>query len=54
MIPQLETPRLILRPASLDDAEPTQRLFPHWEVVRLPTEIWSITAEEWRRHRATP
>jgi ribosomal-protein-alanine N-acetyltransferase len=20
---------------------------------RLPTEIWSITAEEWRRHRAT-
>jgi RimJ/RimL family protein N-acetyltransferase len=21
---------------------------------RLPTEIWSITAEEWRRHRATP
>jgi RimJ/RimL family protein N-acetyltransferase len=35
MIPQLETPRLILRPASLDDAEQTQRLFPHWEVVRL-------------------
>jgi ribosomal-protein-alanine N-acetyltransferase len=21
---------------------------------RLPTEIWAITAEEWRRHRATP
>jgi ribosomal-protein-alanine N-acetyltransferase len=35
MIPQLETPRLILRPASLDDIEQTQRLFPHWEVVRL-------------------
>jgi hypothetical protein len=20
---------------------------------RLPTEVWSITAEEWRRHRAS-
>jgi RimJ/RimL family protein N-acetyltransferase len=35
MIPQLETPRLIPRPASLDDAEQTQRIFPHWEIVRL-------------------
>jgi ribosomal-protein-alanine N-acetyltransferase len=35
MIPQLETPRLILRPASLADAEQTQRIFPVWEVVRL-------------------
>jgi ribosomal-protein-alanine N-acetyltransferase len=35
MIPQLETPRLILRPASLDDAEQTQRIFPVWEVVHL-------------------
>lgn len=35
MIPQLETPRLILRPASLADAEQTQQLFPHWEIVRF-------------------
>jgi ribosomal-protein-alanine N-acetyltransferase len=35
MIPQLETPRLILRPASFDDAEQIQRIFPHWEVVRF-------------------
>ncbi|MGA1983162.1 MAG: GNAT family N-acetyltransferase [Acidobacteriaceae bacterium] len=35
MIPQLETPRLILRPAALADAEQTQRIFPHWEVVRF-------------------
>lgn len=35
MIPELETPRLILRPASLADAEQTQRIFPHWEVVRF-------------------
>jgi RimJ/RimL family protein N-acetyltransferase len=35
MIPQLETQRLILRPASLADAEQAQHIFPHWEVVRL-------------------
>lgn len=35
MIPQLETPRLILRAASLADAARTQRIFPHWEVVRF-------------------
>ena len=35
MIPHLETPRLILRPLSRADAEQTQRIFPHWEVVRL-------------------
>jgi RimJ/RimL family protein N-acetyltransferase len=35
MIPQLETPRLILRPASLADAEQTQLIFPHWDVVRF-------------------
>jgi ribosomal-protein-alanine N-acetyltransferase len=32
---QLETKRLILRPLELADAEDAQRLFPHWEVVRL-------------------
>lgn len=34
MLPVLETERLILRPLELADAEPVQRLFPHWEVVR--------------------
>lgn len=34
MTPTLETPRLTLRPLELADAETTQRLFPHWEVVR--------------------
>jgi RimJ/RimL family protein N-acetyltransferase len=34
MIPQLETARLLLRPAELSDAEPAQLLFPHWEIVR--------------------
>jgi RimJ/RimL family protein N-acetyltransferase len=35
VIPQLETARLILRPLELCDAEQTQRIFPHWEVVRF-------------------
>ena len=34
MIPQLETPRLILRPLELADAQQVQLLFPHWEIVR--------------------
>ncbi len=29
-----ETKRLTLRPVTLDDAPATQRLFPHWEIVR--------------------
>jgi ribosomal-protein-alanine N-acetyltransferase len=33
MIPTLETPRLILCPLELSDAEQTQVLFPHWEIV---------------------
>jgi [ribosomal protein S5]-alanine N-acetyltransferase len=32
--PLLETPRLILRPLELADAEQTQKLFPQWEIVR--------------------
>jgi len=34
MTPILETPRLILRPLELADAEQTQALFPQWEIVR--------------------
>jgi RimJ/RimL family protein N-acetyltransferase len=35
MVPFLETKRLILHPLTLDDAPVTQRLFPHWEIVRF-------------------
>jgi ribosomal-protein-alanine N-acetyltransferase len=34
MTPTLETPRLILRPLELVDAEQAQVLFPQWEIVR--------------------
>ena len=34
MIHSLETGRLLLRPLQLADAEWTQQLFPHWEIVR--------------------
>lgn len=34
MIVPLETPSLELRPLELADAEQTQRLFPHWEMVK--------------------
>ncbi len=34
MIPELQTDRLLLRPLELADAEQTQRLFPHWEIVK--------------------
>jgi len=32
--PPLETPRLLLRPLELADADQVQRLFPHWEIVK--------------------
>lgn len=36
----LETPRLILRPLELADAEQTQKLFPQWEIVQyLATQV---------------
>lgn len=34
MSDEIWTPRLILRPLELSDAETTQRLFPHWEIVQ--------------------
>jgi ribosomal-protein-alanine N-acetyltransferase len=38
MTPTLETPRLILRPLELADAEQAQVLFPQWEIVRYLTK----------------
>jgi [ribosomal protein S5]-alanine N-acetyltransferase len=35
MMVELETDRLLLRPLQLSDAEQTQRLFPHWEIVKF-------------------
>jgi [ribosomal protein S5]-alanine N-acetyltransferase len=34
-IPELMTPRLVLRPLVLEDADAIQRLFPHMDVVRF-------------------
>jgi ribosomal-protein-alanine N-acetyltransferase len=34
LTPTLDSPSLILRPLELSDAEQTQVLFPHWEIVR--------------------
>ncbi len=39
MIPELQTRRLFLRPLELADAEQTQRLFPHWEIVRYLSSV---------------
>ncbi|MGH9729260.1 MAG: GNAT family N-acetyltransferase [Candidatus Acidiferrales bacterium] len=39
MTPTLETPRLLLRPLELADAERTQILFPHWEIVKYLATI---------------
>ena len=35
MYPSLETSRLWLRPLELRDADQTQVIFPHWEIVRF-------------------
>jgi hypothetical protein len=39
MIPQLQTPRLYLRPLELADAQQTQLLFPHWKIVRYLANV---------------
>jgi RimJ/RimL family protein N-acetyltransferase len=39
MTPALETPRIFLQPLTLEDAEPIQRLFPQWEIVRYLNAI---------------
>jgi ribosomal-protein-alanine N-acetyltransferase len=47
MTPSLETPRLLLRPLALADAEQIQVLFPHWEIVRhLAAQVpWPYPAD---------
>ena len=39
VIAQLQTPRLFLRPSMLADAQQTQLLFPHWEIVRYLSNV---------------
>jgi [ribosomal protein S5]-alanine N-acetyltransferase len=39
VISQLQTPRLFLRPLMLADAQQTQLLFPHWEIVRYLSNV---------------
>src|SRR5947209_18420404 len=40
MTPRLETPRMVLRPLELADADQAQALFPHWEIVKyLATQV---------------
>jgi len=39
MTPSLETRGLLLRPTELADAEQTQILFPHWEIVRYLADV---------------
>ena len=47
MTPALETPRLLLRPLELADAEQIQIVFPHWEIVRYlaPQVPWPYPAD---------
>ena len=47
MTPELYTDRLLLRPLELADAEQTQRLFPHWEIVKHLNAIvpWPYPAD---------
>lgn len=51
MIPVLETPRLILKPLELSDAEAAQELFPRWEIVRYlaPRVPWPYPPDGVRR-----
>jgi ribosomal-protein-alanine N-acetyltransferase len=47
MTPSLDTRRLLLRPLELADAEQTQILFPHWEIVRHLADVvpWPYPAD---------
>jgi RimJ/RimL family protein N-acetyltransferase len=48
MIVPLETKRLILRPLQLADAEQTELLFPHWEIVKYLNAVvpWPCPANQ--------
>jgi [ribosomal protein S5]-alanine N-acetyltransferase len=55
----LETPRLLLRPLELADADQTQQLFPHWEIVRFLSTVvpWPYPPDgalAWYRDVALP
>jgi [ribosomal protein S5]-alanine N-acetyltransferase len=59
LLPTLETPRLLLRPLELADAEQAQILFPHWEIVRYLDKIvpWPYPPDgafAWYRDFALP
>jgi [ribosomal protein S5]-alanine N-acetyltransferase len=59
MVPALTTPRLVLRPLELADADQVQQLFPQWEVVRYLNAIvpWPYPpdgAVTYYRDRALP
>jgi RimJ/RimL family protein N-acetyltransferase len=45
--PPLETPRLLLRPLELADADQVQKLFPHWEIVKYLNAVvpWPYPAD---------
>jgi [ribosomal protein S5]-alanine N-acetyltransferase len=47
MISDLQTKRLVLKPLELADAVQTQRLFPHWEIVRYLSHVvpWPYPAD---------
>ena len=50
--PTLETPRLLLRPLELADAEQVQVIFPHWEIVRylVSTVPWPYPPDGAQTH----
>ena len=49
--PLLETPRLQLRPLSMDDLEASHRLFPRWEIVEfMPNVPWPYPENGTRDH----
>ena len=55
----LQTPRLILNPLAIEDADRIQQLFPHWEIVRHMASIipWPYPADgalTFIRDRALP
>jgi RimJ/RimL family protein N-acetyltransferase len=59
MTPALETPRLLLNPLEMPDADQIQLLFPHWEIVRYLSNVvpWPYPADGarvWCRDIALP